>query len=151
MKINLERINDRVHLRAAGANGRTVDIDGSESIGGQDLGVRPMELVLMALGSCSAMDILSILAKQKQKVEHFSIGIDGEREAGVEPSLFRNIKISYAFAGELEAARLERAIELSLGKYCSVSRTLEPTARIEAMYTLNGQENAYRFVTGSPS
>lgn len=148
VKIRLERVNDQVHLRATGGNGRTVDIDGSQAIGGQDLGVRPMELMLMALGSCSAMDILSILAKQKQKVESFWIDVDGEREAGVEPSIFRNIKIVYNFSGPLESARVERAIDLSLGKYCSVSRTLEPTARMEGIYLLNGQSNSYQFVSG---
>ena len=61
MKVELKRLNDAVHFEASGAEDVKVHVDGSEAIGGQGLGVRPMELVLMALGSCSSFDLLSII------------------------------------------------------------------------------------------
>ena len=67
MKVELKRVNDAVHFEASGSESVKVHIDGSEAIGGQGLGVRPMELVLMALGSCSSFDLLSILKKQRQE------------------------------------------------------------------------------------
>lgn len=69
MKIELERVSDKVHLQAKNEQGVVVHMDGSPDIGGEDLGARPMQLVLMALGGCTSMDMLSMLKKMREDVK----------------------------------------------------------------------------------
>ncbi len=138
MKIELCRVNQAVHLEGRNEAGNTVSIDGSPTIGGENLGMRPMELLLTALGTCSSMDVLSILQKQKQNPESFEVEVDGKREEGKVPAVFTDIHVRFKFTGNLERPKIERAIELSLGTYCSVSRMLEKTAKITSSYVLNG-------------
>ena len=76
MKVEIKRVNDAVHFEGSGSGDVKIHIDGSEAIGGQDLGVRPMELVLMALGSCSSLDLITILKKQRQEITDFSVDVD---------------------------------------------------------------------------
>ncbi len=130
MKINIKRINEAVHLQATNEEGANVLMDGSASIGGQNLGMRPMQLLLTSLGGCTSMDVLSILTKMQQVVESYEVEMDGQREEGVEPSLFRNIHVHFKLKGKLDAGKVQRAIDLSMTKYCSVAKTLEPTAKI---------------------
>lgn len=137
MKVELKRINDAVHLEGSTERGNTVSIDGSPAIGGQDLGARPMELLLAALGSCSSMDVLSILAKQKQPVQGFAVEVDGKRKDGAVPAVFTDIHVHFKLTGELDAGKVERAIELSLGTYCSVSKMIDTTAKITSSFSIN--------------
>jgi putative redox protein len=130
MKIKLNRKNDAVHFEALSENGNTVQIDGSPAIGGENKGARPMELLLMGLGGCSAIDIVNILKKQRQVIEDFDIEIDGQRQEGAIPSLFESISVHYILKGKLDAEKVRKAIDLSMQKYCSVTKTLEKTANI---------------------
>ncbi len=133
MKIALKRINKAVHLEATNADGNKVQIDGAPKIGGENLGVRPMQLLLMGLGGCSSMDILSILAKQKVELDDFNIEVDSERDTENTPSLFTDIHVRFTFKGkdlEDKMKKIERAVNLSMDKYCSVTRILEKTAKI---------------------
>lgn len=136
MKIVLNRINDKVQLEAKNEEGRAITMDGSEAIGGENLGMRPMQVLLASLGGCSSMDVLSILAKQRQEVGFYEVVVDGEREAGKEPSLFKTIHVHFKVGGAVDEEKLKRAIELSMTKYCSVAKTLEPTAKISYDYEL---------------
>lgn len=131
MKISLKRINKAVHLEAVNEDGNKVQIDGSPAIGGENLGVRPMQLLLMGLGGCSSMDILNILAKQKVELEDFIIDVDAERDTENTPSLFTNIHVRFIFKGkELNMKKIERAVGLSMDKYCSVTKIMEKSANI---------------------
>jgi putative redox protein len=131
MKISLKRINKAVHLEATNEDGNKVQIDGSPAIGGEDLGVRPMQLLLMGLGGCSSMDILNILAKQKVELEDFNIDVNAERDTENTPSLFTNIHVRFIFKGtDLSMKKIERAVNLSMDKYCSVTKILEKSAKI---------------------
>lgn len=131
MKISLKRINKAVHLEAINEDGNVVQIDGSPSIGGENLGVRPMQLLLMGLGGCSSMDILSILKKQKVELDDFTIDVDAERDIENTPSLFTTIHVRFNFKGkELNIKKIERAVSLSMDKYCSVTKILEKSAKI---------------------
>jgi len=134
MKIKLKRIAPPFQMKAENETGNSIQIDASPSIGGSGAGVRPMELLLMALGGCSAIDVLMILQKQRQVVEDFFIEVEGERETGKDANLFVKILIHYECKGEVEEEKLKRAIELSLEKYCSVAKTLEKTATISYTY-----------------
>lgn len=120
MKVELKRVNDAVHFEASSPSSTIkVHIDGSPEIGGQGLGVRPMEMVLMALASCSSLDLVSILKKQKQDVNDFSVSVDAERREQI-PSVFTKIHMTFKLSGTIDQAKAERAAELAVKKYCSV-------------------------------
>ncbi len=106
------------------ANGHRVPIDTSPETGGKNYGVRPMQLLLMALAGCSAIDAISILNKQRQSVTDYKMIVRGEREAGKEPSLWKKIEIEFFIYGEVDKAKAQRAADLSIEKYCSVAATL---------------------------
>ncbi|MBX7094946.1 MAG: OsmC family protein [Flavobacteriales bacterium] len=138
MKIKVHRENDKFHFRAHNESGNTIDMDANPAIGGEGKGARPMELLLAALGGCSGIDVVSILQKQRQVASDIDIEIHGEREAGKEPSLFKSIEVIFRLQGELDADKVKRAVELSMDKYCSVAKTLEPTASIRYRIEVNG-------------
>ncbi len=120
MNISLTRVNDAVHFE--GSSDTTdvrVHIDGSPSIGGEGLGVRPMELVLMALGSCSALDLVNILQKQRQRLDEVKIDVEGKRREAI-PNIFTEIHISFFLRGDIDQAKAAKAAELAVKKYCSV-------------------------------
>jgi len=124
IRIELERKEGDFGFEAKDANGHIVKFDSSPENGGINFGVRPMQILLMGVGACSAIDIVSILKKQKQTVEGFKMIIDGEREKGVVPSLWTNVKIIFELQGQIDKAKAKRACELSMDKYCSVAETL---------------------------
>ena len=96
-----------------------VQIDGSPEIGGQGLGVRPMEMVLMALGSCSSLDLVTILKKQRQVIESFSVEVNGERREQI-PTIFTDVHLLFKLHGTLDNQKVAKAAELAVKKYCSV-------------------------------
>jgi putative redox protein len=122
--INLKRIEGDFGFEATDAGGHLVKIDTSEETGGTNFGVRPMQLLLMGIGGCSGIDIVSILKKQRQTVNEFDMRIEGEREQGKEPSLWKSIKIIFELKGTIDVDKAERACALSMDKYCSVAETL---------------------------
>lgn len=115
--------SDQHSFRAVDPKGNVVELDANEAAQNTNLGARPMQLLLMALGGCSGVDVLSILKKQKQKVDGLTITINGERENKV-PSPWKSVHVIFDFRGELDAQKCERACALSLEKYCSVAETL---------------------------
>lgn len=125
MKVELKRLDDAFHFEAKSTEGNTIHFDASPDTGGHNKGVRPMQSLLMAMGSCSAIDVVMILKKQKQEITDFQISIDGEREKDKEPALWKNAHVHFKLKGNIEKAKAERAVQLSMGKYCSVSKTLE--------------------------
>jgi len=124
IKIELERVDGDYGFEAKDANGHTVRLDTSVEGGGTNFGVRPMQMLLMGLGGCSGIDIVSILKKQRQTIERFSMKIEGEREAGKEPSIWKNVTIVFELTGNIDPDKAKRACELSMDKYCSVAETL---------------------------
>ena len=124
IKIELNRVQGDYGFEAKDADGHIVKIDAAESIGGMGTGVRPMQLLLMGVGGCSGIDIISILKKQRQTVENLSIKIEGEREAGKEPSLWKAVTVVFEFTGNIDIMKAQKACDLSMAKYCSVAETL---------------------------
>ncbi len=124
IKVEVDRVQGDFGFEARDANGHTIRIDTSPETGGVNFGVRPMQLLLMGLGGCSGIDIVSILKKQRQPVEGFHMTIVGDREAGVEPSLWQDVTIVFELKGDIDPARARRAVDLSMEKYCSVAETL---------------------------
>lgn len=120
MDIKLKRVNGKVHFEGSSkSTDVVVHIDGSPDIGGEALGARPMELVLMALGSCSALDLLSILKKKRQQVDDLQISVAAKRVDAV-PSVFSAIHITFTLEGDLLIDKVQKAAELAVKKYCSV-------------------------------
>lgn len=124
MKISLQRLDDAFNMEATDEGGHKVLMDSSVENGGKNNGVRPMQMLLMGLGGCSAIDVAMILKKQRQEVKDFSIEIEGEREKGKEPSLWENVHVIFHLTGDIDPDKAARAVELSMNKYCSVAETL---------------------------
>lgn len=136
MRITLERENEAVHMKASNEAGAEIHIDGAAEVGGENKGFRPMQLLLASLGSCSSIDIISILKKQKQPLEDIRIVVDGERQKDTIPSLFEKIHVHFVLKGKLDDKKVKRAVDLSMKTYCSVTRTLEKTASITYSYEI---------------
>ena len=124
IRIEINRVEGDYGFEATDANGHIVKMDTSPETGGKNFGVRPMQMLLMGLGGCSGIDIVSILKKQRQELKGFRTVIEGEREADKEPSLWQNIKIVFELTGDIDVEKAERACALSMDKYCSVAETL---------------------------
>ncbi len=122
--VELGRINGDYGFEASDAHGHSVRMDTSPDHGGENFGVRPMQMLLMGLGGCSAIDVISILKKQRQEVKDYKMIIKGERESNKEPSLWKDIELEFHIYGEVDEEKAKRAVELSMNKYCSVSATL---------------------------
>jgi len=130
MEIRLKRLDEDYHMQAVNENGNTVEADGSPQVGGHNKAMRPMQMLIAALGSCSSIDVISILRKQRQQLDDIQISIKAEREEGAIPSLFKTIHVHYELYGDIAEAKAEQACRLSMEKYCSVSKIVEKTATI---------------------
>ncbi len=118
------------------SSGHAIVMDSDPSSGGHGSGAGPSELLLIGLGGCSGMDVISILKKKRQDVRSFSISIRGE-SAPDYPKKFTDIAIEFTVKGRnISEQAVRRAIDLSMNKYCSVKATLEGTARVSYSYTI---------------
>lgn len=139
--MQLQRTSGDFGFTATDSGGNNLSIDIPVEKGGNGNGFRPMQLLLAGLGGCSALDVVSILKKQKQQVEAFAIDVDGEREKDKEPSLWVDVQIVFKLSGDIEPAKAYRAVELSMNKYCSVAATLNRSgATIQWRVEVNGVE-----------
>lgn len=121
---------------AVGETGYGVLMDTSVEHGGEGKGPKPLELPLMGLAGCSGVDVVTILNKMRETATSIKIEIDSDRNP-VEPKRFTAIRLAFKVEGEIKPASLEKAIHLSLEKYCSVSNSLNAT--ITFAYEINGQ------------
>lgn len=124
MKIIIKRKNDDFHLIAENETGSPISMDAYESVGGNNLGMKPIELLPIAVGGCSSIDVISILKKQKQHIDDMQITVEAEREKGKTMNLFTKIHLHFAFKGNIDKEKADRAIELSITKYCSAAETM---------------------------
>ena len=123
-RIEIKRMDDAYAFEATDSNGHTARMDAAEAIGGHNSGIRPMQTLLMGLGGCGGVDIISTLKKQRQEIREFRMIIEGKREEGKEPSLWKHIHINFQFTGNIETEKANKACSLSINKYCSVAATL---------------------------
>ena len=131
MTVEMNRLDDAFHFEALGGDRVPVHIDGAADIGGSHAGARPMELILMGLGGCAAIDVILILKKMKQIVADFKIVVEGDRVAGATPAPFVALRLRFILRGQnLEQKKVEQAVRLSMEKYCSVTAMLEKSATI---------------------
>ena len=125
---------------AESGSGHAVVVDAAPDVGGRDLGPRPMELVLMGAGSCTAIDVMHILRKSRQAVTDCVVELEAER-APEDPKVFTRIRMRYIVSGRsLQAAQVERAIKLSKEKYCSATIMLAKSAQIDFDFEIREAE-----------
>ncbi len=138
--VTITRVSGDYGFEAADSSGSRVRMDTSPDHGGADFGVRPMQNLLVSLGGCSGIDVVSILKKQRQEFSSLRITISGEREQGPLPALWISAHMSFELEGPLDAAKAFHAAELSVEKYCSVAETLRRAGcAITWEVVINGQ------------
>ena len=126
----------RIGIDVGGTNTDAVVMDGAPESGGRNVGVRPMEMLLLGLGGCTAFDIVMILERMREKVPGLDIALEAER-AGEDPKVFTHVKLIYTVTGRnLKPANVERAVNLSAEKYCSATAMFEKTAKIEHSFEI---------------
>jgi len=135
MKIELKRIDEAFRLLASNERGDTLYSDGSAQIGASEQGWRPMELLLVSLAGCSSIDIISVLKKQRQDVKDLKIDVSGTKRDGI-PSPYETINVHFTVTGDVKDSKMQKAIELTKGKYCSVYFSLHPDIDVSYSYTL---------------
>ena len=125
MTMNLHRVDNDYLLRATNEDGLTFDFNGGDDLeGGNNDAFRPMQAVLAAVGSCSSIDIIYLLRKQRQELKDLRIRLDSERREE-SPRLFTKIHVHYTLVGDIDEKKAERACRLSMEKMCSVSLMLK--------------------------
>jgi putative redox protein len=124
MKATVKWVDGAMFLGESGS-GHTVVMDGPESAGGRNVGIRPMELLLIGMGGCASFDVVSILRKSRQQVRNCEAQLSAERAEGT-PAVFTKIHLNFIVSGKaLKEAQVQRAVSLSAEKYCSASIMME--------------------------
>lgn len=125
-----------MELKGQASSGHSITMDAEEAHGGRNAGFRPMELILVGLGGCTGMDVLSILSKKKQNLTGFEIRVKGER-AESHPKVYKEIELEYIVKGKgISDEAVKKAILLSEEKYCSVEAMLRPTVKVTSSYRI---------------
>jgi putative redox protein len=136
MKIELKRLNDAVHFECVSEEGLSIQTDGSPDVGGEGKAPRPMQLLLMSHAACSAIDVVHLLKKMRQPLLDIRVEADGERATDEVPAVFKKINLHYILTGNLDEKSVQKAIGLSVDKYCSVGAMLAKTAEITWTYEI---------------
>jgi len=135
MKVKLKRVNEDFHYEALTSAKIIVDIDANPEIGGEGKGASPMELVLMGVGGCASIDLGLILRKQKQVMTDYTVEITAERNNNAAKN-FKSINLHFTLFGTLDKLKVERALDLTLTKYCSVILSLNDEIKITSTYEI---------------
>jgi putative redox protein len=136
MEVKLIRKSGKFNFEATNEDGFKVELDANPAIGGEGKGFRPMEMMLIGLGGCSGIDVVNILSKQKEPLIDIHIDINATRITK-EPSIFEVINVKFNLYGDLNKQKVERALALTLDKYCSVANILSRSATINFSYVIN--------------
>ena len=137
MKIVIKRTDDDFAMEAKNEEGNVIHMDGPPHLGGHDTGFRPTQLLLAAVGGCSAIDVVMILKKARQPVTDCVVELEADR-AETEPRVFTKIHLHYRVKGNgLDPNKVRNAVELSKEKYCSATIMLAKTAEISYAITID--------------
>lgn len=127
---------DGLQFVGEATSGHAIVMDGDQNFGGRNTGIRPTELLLVGLGGCSGMDVVSILKKKKQNVKGLEINVKGKKAENY-PQKFTDITIEFVITGHnISEEAVKRAVDLSMEKYCSVKATLEGCSKITFSYRI---------------
>ena len=136
MEVSIKRTNNKFQLEASNSEADSILISAGTRLDDTAKGFRPMQLLLVSLSTCMAIDVLNLLYKQRQRVDDFSIQAVGARKDAI-PATFETIQIEIYVEGEVKEEKLAHAIQLSEEKYCSVHHMVSPPAQIFTKYYLN--------------
>ncbi len=136
MNIQLKRVDEHFRLAAISPRGDVIHLNGSPDIGAEGDGWRPMETLLISLAGCSAIDIINILKKQRQRLDKLDINISGTRKQGT-PSPYETILVEFIVSGKIKEEKMITAIELTKTKYCSVYFSLHPDIQIDYTFVIH--------------
>jgi putative redox protein len=129
----------KMKFSATDESGHTITMDAPVAAGGDNTAPTPMALILMSVAGCSGIDIVSILEKMKVKIDQFDIDVEGDR-VGEHPKVFSTVNVVYKLKGdELTQDKVERAVKLSVDKYCSAVHIVNKTAQMKFTYEINGE------------
>lgn len=135
MKARIKWVQDVMFVGESGS-GHSVVMDGAPDAGGRNLGFRPMEMLLLGLGGCSAFDVVLILKRSREAVTDCVVEVEAER-ATTDPKVFTKIQLHYTVTGQaLDRKKVERAVALSAEKYCSASAIMAKSAELSHTITL---------------
>jgi putative redox protein len=141
MKARIKWVEDATFIGESGS-GHAVVMDGPPEYGGRNLGVRPMEMILLGMGGCTAFDVILILQRARQPVTNCVVEVEAERADQV-PKVFTRIHVHFTVTGDgLSDTQVARAVELSAKKYCSASIMLGKVAEISHDYRIVAQSQA---------
>lgn len=131
MNVKVNWLKEELHMEAVNEEGGKIRIDGNTKIGGLEGGLAPMQLLLAGIAGCSAVDVISILEKQRQELHSLKVEVNGDKQpTGEGYSEFKTIHMHYILSGNLDPNKVQKALDLSITKYCSVSKALEKTSEI---------------------
>lgn len=130
MELKLKKTDGIFGMELENEIGSTIELNAVPKIGGELKGFRPMELLAGSLSACSSIDVLNILNKQKILPKKFEVDTKAIRKESETPAIFEHIHLIFKVSEEVPEEKFKRAIELSIEKYCSVSKILEPTCKI---------------------
>lgn len=136
MKVHLTKLKDKLQFEGINPSKDALSIGAAESVGGTGVGTRPMELMLHAIAGCASIDICLILEKQRQVIKSYEVITNGKRADEV-PAYFETIHMEFVFSGDLDDKKVQRAVELSVEKYCSVAKTIDEKVKITYSYKIN--------------
>lgn len=137
VKVDVTWLGKDFHMEAGNEEGGKIRIDGKRNIGGLEGGMSPMQLLLAGAGGCSAIDIISILEKMKEPLEDLSVEVNGDRQpvpAGY--SEYKSIHLHFKLKGALDEKKVKRAVDLSMTKYCSVTKALGKGSEISYEFSI---------------
>lgn len=132
MKVSLKRKNEAYHFQGVGKGSVPVNMDDGPN------GASPMELLLMSVGGCSAIDIVLILKKQRQEITSYAMEVEGDRTEVQQARPFKSIHVTVILEGTIDPNKAKKAADLSFQKYCSVSLTLVPQVPVTYSILVNG-------------
>lgn len=138
MEITIKRLTESepFHLEGRNQSGNTIEVDGSPSIGGSNKGMRPMELLLTSVATCSAMDVIHMMRKQRQELRDIQISVKGDRPE-THPKIFTAIHLHFDLFGALDPDKAEKAVSSSVERYCTATRMVEKVAKVTYDYSIH--------------
>jgi putative redox protein len=137
MALTLKRINDKVAFEVTNSTGQSIRFDANPEVGGEGLGLRPMEALASSVAACASIDILLILKKKRITLENYEVELVTERKDAT-PAPFTNIHLVFTIGKNDPIEQVQKAVALGVEKYCSVSASLDPTIAItHEVKTLN--------------
>jgi putative redox protein len=137
VNVDVNWLGDGYHFEAANEQGGLIRMDGNTGKNGLHSGMSPMQMLLAGAAECSAIDVIAILEKQRQDLKSLTVDVTGDRvKLDADYSEYKSIHMHFTLSGNLDEKKVARALELSISKYCSVSKALEKASSISHDFSI---------------